>query len=130
MLHWELFTLISYYIGMMLFWIENYFCCGLKTLLTSRHHSCQVFFSIQCHRVDEYQFLQVGRHWGVYLLDSIKEHRLEVHPFFTSTAQYIMLILLGQFVRWEVSGYIIAVFGVLLPGFVQNSVQHSCVVPI
>ena len=29
----------------------------------------------------------------------------------------------------EISGRKATVFGVLLPGFVQNSMQHSCVVP-
>ena len=66
--------------------------------------------NIQClHRADSCKFLLVNQHWCVYMQKFIGEYHLWVHPFFSSIGQYSLFILLGWFVKWELSGYITAV---------------------
>ena len=59
--------------------------------------------SIQCpHRADVCKFMLVGLHWCAHI--STGERRLCVRPCFTDNVKYILLVLQGWFVRWEVSG--------------------------
>ena len=59
--------------------------------------------------------------------ESIREYHFRPRPcFFLS----ILHVLLLWFVRWEVSVRTTAVCRMLLPRFVQDGTQHSCVIPI
>ena len=59
------------------------------------------------------------------------DHQIWVRPYFSRSTQRVQFVFLGWFVRWEVGGCtIVFIYGVLLLGFLQNSMQLSCVVPI
>ena len=50
------------------------------------------------------------------------------HPYFSSNSKHVLLIVLGKFAKWEVKLTVEVLFcWVLLPGFLQNSTQYSCV---
>ena len=55
---------------------------------------------------DECKYLLVGRHWCVHVQLSRGECSWWVFSYFTNSSQYV---LLGWFVRWEVSGRTTAV---------------------
>ena len=64
------------------------------------------------HRTDGYKFLLLSQHWYVHVLEFTGECHLWVHSCFFSIAQHTLLVffvLLGWFVRWEVSGWTAAV---------------------
>ena len=57
---------------------------------------------ISClHRADTCKSLLVSKYWCIPVQESIREHYLYIHPYFTCRALFIFL---GWFVRWEVSG--------------------------
>ena len=47
--------------------------------------------------------------WLVNTSEYIEECHLWIHPYFSSSAQHVLFILLGWFVRWEASGHTAAV---------------------
>ena len=59
-----------------------------------------------------------------------RKNRSRFRPCFTSSVLFVLSILLGCFLRLEVSGRTADGFRGLLPGFVQNSTRHSYVAPI
>ena len=63
----------------------------------------------------------------IYVLGSIREHCSLVHLCYSSSDADVFFNLFGGFVRWEVSGCTAGVFWCLLPGFLLNSIEHSCV---
>ena len=64
----------------------------------------------QCpYRDDVNMFLQVSQLWHVHVLGSVEKHRLKVCPCFSSSASHVLIVLLGRFMRWEVSGRTAAV---------------------
>ena len=86
---------------------------------------------IQCpHRADVTKFLLVSQYWYVHVQGSMEEYYLWVCLCFYSSVLHVLFILLGWFLRWEVSGQTTVVLEVLLPGLVWNSSQHSCIFSI
>ena len=56
----------------------------------------------QCpYTADVCKSFLVGQHQCIHVLESIREHRLKVCPYFCSSASYV---LFEWFVRWKVSG--------------------------
>ena len=56
---------------------------------------------------------------------------LWLRPYFPSTAQHVLFVFIGRFVRWEVSGCRTPILKVC--GFqhlFKNNTQHLCAVPI
>ena len=78
----------------------------------------QTIFSV-C-RADVSNFLFVSQHRYVHMERSIEECHLWVCPCFSGGIPHVLFI-------WEVKQLFCKV---LLPEFVQNSMQHFCVVPI
>ena len=71
-----------------------------QTLLLAGPQDC-----IKClHIADEYKFWLVSPNWCVHVQESIGECYLWVYLFFSNSVLHVLLILLGWFVRWEVSG--------------------------
>ena len=67
--------------------------------------------------------LLIGQHWHD------RESCFGVLLYFSGSVLHVLFVLLEWFVRWEVSGRI-AVYGLLLPRFVQDVALYSWVVPI
>ena len=93
---------------------------------THTHHSllADPLDSIQCpHRVDVCKSLLIGRYWGVHLWSLWENvtHEL-VHPYFISRIQHVPFILIGCFVRREVSGRTTAVLWFI---FFQNLLKTA-----
>ena len=65
--------------------------------------------SIKCLYIDECKILLVGQHWCVHALESIGKYCLWVCPYFSSSVQHVLLVLIEWFLRWAVSGPIAAV---------------------
>ena len=90
-------------------------CTDLFDFLSSIHpfwssFSVSSLDGAQCqHSAGESKFFGgVIQHWCFHVLE------------FMLTSPAVLLILLGWFVRWQVSIHTVAVCRVLLPGFVQN----------
>ena len=62
------------------------------------------------------ELMYVNRCWSANTRTSIRKRRLWDRLYFCSSNPHVLFILLGWFVRWEVSGRSAAVLGVLLPG--------------
>ena len=73
------------------------------------------------------KFLLVSQHWPGHVLESIRESCSWVCSCFYCSDLYVLFVLHGWFVRQEVGDCTAAFCKVLLPRFVQNSRQCSCV---
>ena len=65
----------------------------------------------QCpHSDDDCNILLISQHWRIHVLMLIRQRCYCVRIYFSSNSPYALFVLLGCFVRWEVSGRTIAVF--------------------
>ena len=48
--------------------------------------------------------LLVGQYWHIHVKGSVEERHLWVCPCFSSRISYVLLVLVGWFLRWEISG--------------------------
>ena len=65
-----------------------------------------------------------------YVYDSREKRCLLVLPYFFNRVHYVLLTFLECFLKWELSHRKISFCRVLLPGYIQISIQHFCVFPI
>ena len=63
------------------------------------------------------ELMNVSFNWSTW------EYHLWIWPFFSSTAKYVLLIFLGLFLRWEISGHTTAVLEI--PASRICSKQHT-----
>ena len=61
------------------------------------------------HTATECLFLLIS-HYLCPSVKSIRERCLRVRPYFTTNDQYVFFVLLGWFVRWEVSARIVILY--------------------
>ena len=62
------------------------------------------YLFIQCpHRANDCKFLLFGQPWSILMLDSIRERRFCVRPYFNISTQHVLFVKLEWFMRWEES---------------------------
>ena len=79
------------------------------------------------YRGDVSRTLLVGQHWYVYVQESIRERHFWVRPCISIGILHVLFVLLEWFVKWEVSGYIVAVlWGVAFRIYSKQQAFYKC----
>ena len=81
------------------------------------------------HRADVCKFLQFSQNWCVHVWESFGEHNLWVDSYFSTCARYVIFVILGGFLRWELRGQTAALLLWVAVSIFQSNGQQSCRVP-